>query len=124
VRQLPGPANALGKVKFTFPNTYGVYLHDTPDKQLLTEETRLFSGGCIRLEDADRFGEWLFGRTLKATSKDPEIEVRLERPVPIYVTYLTAVPSGSTITYFDDVYGWDAQRLAQMGSSAGRLAAR
>jgi L,D-transpeptidase YcbB len=124
VRQLPGPANALGKVKFTFANGYGVYLHDTPDKQLLTEETRLFSGGCIRLEDADRFGEWLFGRTLAATSKDPEIEVRLERPVPIYVTYLTAVPSGSTITYFDDVYGWDAQRLAQMGSPGARVAAR
>jgi L,D-transpeptidase YcbB len=123
VRQLPGRANALGKVKFSFPNDYGVYLHDTPDKHLLTEETRLFSGGCIRLEDADRFGEWLFGRTLKAQSKKPEIEVSLESPVPIYVTYLTAVPSGSTITYFDDVYGWDAQRLAEMGSSA-RVAAR
>lgn len=123
VRQLPGPANALGKVKFAFPNNYGVYLHDTPDKQLLTEDTRLFSGGCIRLEDANRFGEWLFGRTLKATSKTPEIEVPLDSPVPIYVTYLTAVPSGSTITYFDDVYGWDAKRIAQMGSGE-RIAAR
>ena len=122
VRQLPGTGNSLGKVKFNFPTPYGVYLHDTPDKQLLTEETRLFSGGCIRLEDAARFGTWLFGKPLHATSKEPELPVKLERPVPVYVTYLTAEPSGSTITFFDDVYGWDAQRLAEMrrgGSGAG-----
>ena len=124
VRQLPGPSNGLGKVKFNFPNRYGVYLHDTPDKELLTEETRLFSGGCIRLEDAARFAKWLYGRELKPPSKDPEIEVPLERPVPIYVTYLTAVPNGSSIAYFDDVYGWDAQRLAEMGEAGGRVAAR
>ena len=123
VRQRPGPGNALGKVKFSFSNPYGVYLHDTPDRQLLSEATRLFSGGCIRLEDAGRFGEWLYGRPLKATSNEPEIEVPLERPVPIYVTYMTAVPNGSSITFLDDVYGWDAQRLAEMGSG-GRIAAR
>ena len=123
VRQLPGPGNSLGKVKFNFPNRHGVYLHDTPDKELLTEETRLFSGGCIRLEDAERFGRWLFGRELRATSKEPEIEVALDRPVPIYVTYLTAEPNGSKIAFHNDVYGWDAEKLAQMGSS-GRLAAR
>ena len=124
VRQLPGPGNALGKVKFNFPNRYGVYLHDTPDRALLSEETRLFSGGCIRLEDAARFGEWLYGRPLKATSKEPELEVPLERPVPVYVTYLTAVPNGSSITYLDDVYGWDAQRLAQLGGIGNSVAAR
>ena len=124
VRQVPGPGNALGKVKFTFPNPYGVYLHDTPDKKLLSEETRLFSGGCIRLEDAARFGEWLYGRKLKATSNRPDIEVPLDRPVPVFVTYLTAVPNGSSITYLDDVYGWDAQRLAQMGRAADKVAAR
>jgi L,D-transpeptidase YcbB len=124
LRQLPGPANSLGKVKFSFSNPYGVYLHDTPDKQLLTEDTRLFSGGCIRLEDAARFGQWLFGRPLKATSKEPEIEVPLERPVPIYVTYLTAVPNGSSVTFLDDVYGWDEQRLAQLARSGERVAAR
>lgn len=124
IRQLPSRINALGKVKFSFPNPYGVYLHDTPDKGLLTEGTRLFSGGCIRLEDAGRFGEWLYGRPLKATSDEPDIEVPLERPVPIYVTYLTAVPNGSSITFLDDVYGWDAQRLAQMGRSGARTAAR
>ncbi|QIL02968.1 L,D-transpeptidase family protein [Sphingomonas sinipercae] len=114
VRQLPFRGNSLGKVKFNFPNPYGVYLHDTPDKQLLTEDTRLFSGGCIRLEDAARFGEWLFGHELTTASSDPELPVPLDRPVPVYVTYMTAEPTGSTITYFNDVYGWDAERLAQI----------
>lgn len=123
IRQLPGPSNALGKVKFNFPNPYGVYLHDTPDKALLKEDTRLFSGGCIRLEDAARFGRWLYGKTLKAASKDPDIGVPLDKPVPVYVTYLTAVPNGSSITYLNDVYGWDAERLAGSGAS-DRLAAR
>jgi L,D-transpeptidase YcbB len=124
VRQLPGPANALGKVKFTFDNPFAVYLHDTPDKKLLTEETRLFSGGCIRLEDAARFGEWLYGRPLKTTSRDPDIEIKLDRPVPVFVTYLTAVPSGSSIAWYDDVYGWDAQRLAEISGSGDRTASR
>lgn len=123
LRQLPGPGNSLGKVKFTFPNPYGVYLHDTPEKQLLSEDNRLFSGGCIRLEDAARFGEWLYGRRLTAPSDAPDIEVPLDRPVPVYVTYLTAEPNGASISFFDDVYGWDAERLAQIGSS-GRVAAR
>ena len=124
VRQVPGPGNALGKVKFTFPNPFAVYLHDTPDKKLLNEETRLFSGGCIRLEDAARFGEWLFGRELEATTDAAEIEVTLDDPVPVYVTYMTAVPDGSQITFYDDVYGWDEQRLALAGASSGAAAIR
>jgi murein L,D-transpeptidase YcbB/YkuD len=123
VRQLPGPRNVLGKVKFTFPNPYGVYLHDTSQPQLLTHEVRLFSGGCIRLEDAARLGQWLFGRTLTASSDTPEIEVPLDRPVPIYVAYLTAVPEGSSITYFQDVYGWDAKRLTETAPGSDRVAA-
>src|SRR4249919_640539 len=123
VRQIPGPRNVLGKVKFTFPNPYGVYLHDTSQPQLLTHEVRLFSGGCIRLEDAARLGQWLFGRTLTASSDTPEIEVPLDRPVPIYVAYLTAVPEGSSITYFQDVYGWDAKRLTETAPGSDRVAA-
>jgi len=122
VRQLPGPRNVLGKVKYTFPNPYGVYLHDTSQPQLLTHEVRLFSGGCIRLEDAARLGQWLFGRTLTASSDTPEIEVPLDRPVPIYVAYLTAVPEGSSVTYFEDVYGWDSKRLTETGPEGARVA--
>ncbi|HEX2804116.1 MAG TPA: L,D-transpeptidase family protein [Sphingomicrobium sp.] len=124
VRQLPGPQNFLGKVKYAFTNPFGVYLHDTPKKELLKEQTRLFSGGCIRLEDADRLGRWLFGKTLVAQSDEPDIEVALDKPVPVFVTYMTAEPSGTSITYFDDVYGWDAERLAELGFGGKHVAAR
>ena len=123
VRQLPGPHNAMGRMKFMFPNEFGIYLHDTPEKELLSEASRLYSGGCVRLEDAARLGKWLFGEPLHASSKDPELPVHLHQPVPVVITYLTAVPSGSSIVYFDDIYGRDAQRLAQLGAGA-RLAAR
>ena len=111
-------------MKYTFTNPYGVYLHDTPRKELLTKDTRLFSGGCIRLEDADRLGRWLFGHDLHATSDDPEIKIPLDRPVPVYVIYMTAVPNGSSITYLDDVYGWDSERLAQLGAGGNAVATR
>jgi L,D-transpeptidase YcbB len=123
VRQLPGPENFLGKVKYTFSNPFGVYLHDTIRRELLDKDTRLYSGGCIRLEDAARLGRWLFGHDLQATSEDPEQLVKLERPVPVYVTYMTAVPSGSSITYLDDVYGWDAKRLATFSSGGDSVTA-
>jgi murein L,D-transpeptidase YcbB/YkuD len=123
IRQLPGPGNAMGQMKFMFPNQFGVYLHDTPEKELLGEASRLYSGGCVRLEDAPRLARWLFGRDLVASSSQPELPVNLPSPVPVAITYLTAVPSGSSIVYFDDIYGRDAQRLAQLGM-AGSLAAR
>ncbi|MEO8546748.1 MAG: L,D-transpeptidase family protein [Sphingomicrobium sp.] len=122
IRQLPGPHNALGKMKFVFPNAEGIFLHDTPDRQLLSEASRLYSGGCIRLEDASRLGRWLFGRDLKKDGNAAEQIVPIPTPVPLYVTYLTAVPNGTSIAYFDDVYGRDAARLATLGS--GNLAAR
>jgi murein L,D-transpeptidase YcbB/YkuD len=118
IRQLPGPENFLGKVKYTFSNPFGVYLHDTPKKELLQKATRLYSGGCVRLEDADRLGKWLFGHELHATSDAPEIKIPLERPVPVYVVYMTAVPNGSSVTYLDDVYGLDAKALADAGHGA------
>jgi len=117
VRQKPGPRNVLGAVKYAIPNPFGVYLHDTSAKELLTKETRLFSGGCIRLEDAARLGQWLFGRKLEADSPRPDIEVALDRPVPVYVTYLTAMPTGSSIAWYDDVYGRDAPHLPGAGGA-------
>ena len=122
VRQLPGPQNALGKMKFVFPNEQGIFLHDTPDRQLLSEASRLYSGGCIRLEDAPRLGRWMFGRDLKKTGNAPEQLVPIPTLVPLYVTYLTAMPSGTSIAYFDDVYGRDAARLAALGD--GQFAGR
>ena len=124
IRQLPGPENFLGKVKYTFTNPFGVYLHDTIRRELLDKDTRLYSGGCIRLEDAARLGRWLFGHELHATSDAPDIKVSLDKPVPVFVVYMTAVPTGSSVTYFDDVYGWDEKALANLASAGGEVAAR
>ena len=107
VRQLPGPRNVLGTVKYSMPNPFGIYLHDTSSPELLSKDIRLFSGGCIRLQDAKRLGTWLFGKPLSAPSKDPDIQVPLDTPVPVFVTYLTAVPEGGSIAFLDDVYGRD-----------------
>lgn len=110
LRQRPGPANSMGKMKFMFPNKEGIWLHDTPSKERLEEPGRLVSAGCVRLEDASRFARWLFGQPVKAEGSSPEQRVPLPTPVPLYITYLTAVPSGSSITYFDDMYGLDRRR--------------
>ena len=88
VRQRPGPANSMGRVKFGFANDDGIYLHDTPKKELFAETERNLSNGCIRLEDADRLARWLLGREPTPAAGTPEQHVALPRPVPIIVTYL------------------------------------
>jgi murein L,D-transpeptidase YcbB/YkuD len=108
LRQKPGPANSMGRMKFMFPNPEGIWLHDTPEKEKIEDAARLQSNGCVRLEDAPRFERWLFyGRAPKPQGARPEQKVNLPVPVPIYITYLTAVPSGTSIVYFDDFYGRD-----------------
>jgi murein L,D-transpeptidase YcbB/YkuD len=107
VRQLPGGENFMGRVKFEFPNPKGIYLHDTPAKQLMKEDARQLSHGCIRMEDAAKMHVWLMGEPIPADAA-PEEKVPLERPVPIYVTYLTAFPAVSgEIVFHDDPYGRD-----------------
>ncbi|WP_340264120.1 L,D-transpeptidase scaffold domain-containing protein [Sphingobium mellinum] len=112
VRQLPGGNNAMGTVKFMFPNDLGIYLHDTPSRDLLAKPARHFSNGCVRLEDAQRLGSWFFGKPLKAETDEPEQHVPLPQPVPVYLTYLTAVPTGQGVQFLPDVYGRDAIRSA------------
>ncbi|MEO6580767.1 MAG: L,D-transpeptidase family protein [Sphingomicrobium sp.] len=120
IRQLPGPANAMGKMKFMFPNAQGVYLHDTPEKNLLGEETRMFSGGCVRLEDASRLARWLYAGVPPSTkSTRPEQRVDLPNPVPVFLTYLTAVPADGAIAYLPDVYGRDKHAFAATASPNG-----
>ncbi len=120
MRQLPGPHNSMGRMKFMFPNEAGVYLHDNPERELFKEAARLYSGGCVRLEDAARLGHWLFGRDLDWEAAGTEEMVPLASPVPVYITYLTAMPNaeGGSIAYFDDVYGRDKARLATLESKA------
>jgi len=91
LRQNPGAHNAMGRMKFMFPNPQGIYLHDTPNKELLQEEARLFSGGCVRLEDAPRLARWMYGRPLTASSRKPELRVDLPRPTGDDAGVVTAV---------------------------------
>ena len=117
LRQKPGPENFMGRIKFMFPNQFGVYLHDNPRRNLFKESVRYFSGGCVRLEDAWRLSRWLFnGRELSWEGAGTEEPVPLAAPVPVYITYLTAVPDGQSVAYYDDAYGRDAAKLA--GNSA------
>jgi murein L,D-transpeptidase YcbB/YkuD len=113
VRQLPGPLNSMGRIKIPFPNTSDIYLHDTPNKDLFASDDRTLSHGCIRLQDADRLGRWLMGRDPQAASTDPEQNVLLPSPVPIYVTYLTAQVDNGRLSFVDDIYGRD-DRIASL----------
>ena len=87
VRELPGPANSLGHFKFDLPHGDGIYLHDTPRKELFAKDDRSLSHGCVRLEDAQRLARWLLGKDPPAESA-PEDNVLLPRPVPITISYL------------------------------------
>jgi murein L,D-transpeptidase YcbB/YkuD len=116
VRQLPGPANSMGRIKFGFPNASDIYLHDTPVKELFAQDDRSLSHGCIRLEDAERLGRWLMGRDPQTTSRDPEQNVLLPTPVPIYLTYTTAQAKGGGLSFSDDLYGRDSARLSEVAA--------
>jgi murein L,D-transpeptidase YcbB/YkuD len=87
VRQRPGPANSLGHFKFDLPNGDGIYLHDTPKKELFAQDQRSLSHGCVRLEDAERLARWLLGKDPPAAST-PEQNILLPKPVPITISYL------------------------------------
>jgi L,D-transpeptidase YcbB len=117
MRQAPSEGNALGVVKFMFPNPYNIYLHDTPSKSLFAQEVRDFSHGCIRLGDPVDFAHALlavqtadptaeFARFLNTGRESP---VKLDKPVPVHLVYFTADPSSKgKMNYRRDVYGRDA----------------
>jgi murein L,D-transpeptidase YcbB/YkuD len=120
LRQAPGPENALGRVKFIFPNNFSVYLHDTNTTKLFDRERRALSHGCIRVQDPvdlahyvmrDR-PEWTAERISAAMNADEEQTVKLKEPIPVHIGYWTAwvEPDGKTVTYTDDPYGIDARQ--------------
>jgi murein L,D-transpeptidase YcbB/YkuD len=118
IRQLPGPWNALGGVKFVFPNGYDIYLHDTPSKMLFNESTRTFSHGCIRISEPKKLamfllsnqGQWTEEAIDSAMISRIEKFVPLKKPVPVYVVYLTAfVDSDGVLNFSKDVYSRDLQ---------------
>jgi murein L,D-transpeptidase YcbB/YkuD len=120
VRQLPGPWNSMGEMKFEMPNDYGIYLHDTPLKEKFAGD-RWISNGCVRLEDYRRFATWVFGRMPQETSQ-PEQFIQLPRPIPIYLTYLTVAASPNGVTFRPDPYGFDALAMPQMFGGAAKMA--
>jgi murein L,D-transpeptidase YcbB/YkuD len=121
VRQLPGPWNSMGEMKFEMPNDYGIYLHDTPHKELFAQDDRWLSNGCVRLQDYRRFATWVFGRMPQAASPR-EQKFELPRPVPIYMTYLTVAASGNGVMFRPDPYGFDALAMPQMFGSPSQVA--
>ncbi|UCJ06464.1 L,D-transpeptidase family protein [Chitinophaga pendula] len=121
VRQKPGNRNALGKVKFLFPNEYNIYLHDTPSRGLFGETKRSFSHGCIRVAEPAKLADWLLrkdsawtpARIETAMNAGKEQFVTLKNQVPVFIGYFTAfVDSKGHLNFREDVYGHDA-RLAQ-----------
>ncbi len=116
LRQDPGPWNALGRVKFMFPNKFNVYLHDTPSQELFSKTTRAFSSGCIRLERPIDLAEyvlrgnlnWGRERILAAIGKNVEQTVPLPEPIPVHVLYWTAwVGEDRAVHFRSDIYGRD-----------------
>jgi murein L,D-transpeptidase YcbB/YkuD len=121
VRQLPGPWNSMGNMKFEIPNDYGIYLHDTPHKDLFEKDDRWLSNGCIRLQDYKRFASWVFGGVPQAsTSREQTFGV--PQPVPVFITYLTASARGNGVVFRPDPYGWDALAMKQMFGPGAQLA--
>ncbi len=113
VRQRPGPDNALGLVKFVFPNPFDVYLHDTPQKEYFARSRRDFSHGCMRVAEAAALAEFVLGwdreRIEAAMTTGPDDRrVSLLEEVAVYVVYTTAAVEDRRIFFFDDIYGHDA----------------
>ena len=126
VRQKPGPNNALGLVKLMFPNEHNVYLHSTPAQALFAKSRRDFSHGCIRVErPADLAAwalrgnnnpDWTLERVQAAMESGPDnVTVKLERPVPVFILYGTAVAyENGDVHFSDDIYGHDAELAAAL----------
>ena len=121
VRQLPGPWNSMGAMKFEMPNDYGIYLHDTPMKEKFAEKNRWISNGCVRLEDYRRFASWFFDRVPEGTAAEEVVE--LPRPVPVFMTYFTVAPWGDGIRFRADPYGYDERAMQQMFGRGKKAAA-
>lgn len=122
IRQKPGPWNALGKVKFLFPNSHSIYLHDTPSKSLFSQDKRAFSHGCIRVEDPKRLAmyvlrhqpDWTETRIDSAMNGEKELYVKVKKPIPVFIAYFTSwVDRDGRLNFRNDIYKRDG-RLAEM----------
>ncbi|MBT8335208.1 MAG: L,D-transpeptidase family protein [Gemmatimonadetes bacterium] len=129
LRQEPGPSNALGNVKFMFPNRHNVYLHDTPQRDLFSRTARDFSSGCIRVENALDLAEflladqpgWTAQRIRDVVAGGVERSVNLTAPLPVYLLYFTAfVAADGTLHFRDDIYSRDGAVLRALNGTHQR----
>jgi murein L,D-transpeptidase YcbB/YkuD len=132
-RQRPGSSNSLGLVKFMFPNSYNVYLHDTPADSLFARATRSLSHGCVRVEQPEQLAryvlsdqpEWTAERISAAMRAGVEKHVKLTRPIPVYLGYWTARVSADGLVQFrDDLYGIDARQATMLTAALEKLKGR
>ena len=120
IRQMPGDDNALGRIKFMFPNRHDIYLHDTPSKQLFNRIRRAFSHGCIRVANAQALATmllskqpgWSKERIVETINSGKRTVVPLAEPIPIHLAYITAWANKDGSVHFrDDIYGRDSQLM-------------
>jgi murein L,D-transpeptidase YcbB/YkuD len=130
VRQKPGRSNSLGQVKFLFPNSYNIYLHDTPAKSLFNESSRAFSHGCIRISEPQKLSEFLLknkaewdtGKIHLAMQAGKEKSVTLGKPVPVFIAYFTAfVDRENRLNFRKDIYNLDNKLAGMILSGDGNL---
>jgi L,D-transpeptidase YcbB len=127
ISQPPGDANALGRIRFNFPNRFLVYQHDTPNKDLFAKEDRAFSHGCMRVQFPDQYAATLLNITEPSAHYTPEkirsmygqaeVDLKFPTPIPVNITYQTAfVDDAGKLQFRKDVYGRDATMLAMLRS--------
>lgn len=133
IRQPPGERNALGRIKFSFPNKFLVYLHDTPQKHFFAHDRRAYSHGCMRVENPAKFAEVLFGisqpqqgysaERIKRMFGGSEQQVNLTTHIPVHLTYQTAyVDDAGKLVIREDIYGRDARTIMALKNSSDRNA--
>ena len=131
ISQPPGEANALGRIRFNFPNKFLVYQHDTPDKHLFAKEERAFSHGCMRVQNPDQYAANLLSIALPKEGYTPEkikgmygrseININFPTPIPVNITYQTAfVDSAGKLEFRKDIYGRDAKVISMLKGGEGR----
>lgn len=131
IRQLPGEKNELGKVKFLFPNSFNIYFHDSPHKELFKKKQRAYSHGCIRLANAEKLAnyllkensEWTSEKIQEAMNSGKEQYVKIKDPIPVLINYYTAwVDENGVLQFRKDIYGHDKKTAGKLFSNAMAIA--
>lgn len=122
IRQRPGETNALGLVKFIFPNAFNIYLHDTPQDELFAKDVRAFSHGCIRLEKPELMAQWVLGwteqRVRDAERGTDNYRVTLPRKIPVYIAYFTTYVRNGQLYFGNDLYSRDRELVKTVSAGA------